>query len=58
MGKTETAKRLAGTIREMDQPSVQEIASADLTKILSGKPPILIDEWQGPRHLGCCEKSN
>lgn len=46
VGKTETAKRLAGTIREMDQPSVQEIATADLTKILSGKPPILIDEWQ------------
>lgn len=46
VGKTETAKRLAKTVRELDDPSLQAIADADIKQLLQGKKPILLDEWQ------------
>lgn len=46
VGKTETAKRVAKTIRELDDPATQAIASADVHQLLKGEKPILLDEWQ------------
>jgi predicted AAA+ superfamily ATPase len=46
VGKTETAKRVAKTIRELDDPAIQAIASADVHQLLRGEKPILLDEWQ------------
>jgi predicted AAA+ superfamily ATPase len=45
VGKTETAKRLAKTIRELDDLALQAIASADVQQLLRGEKPILLDEW-------------
>jgi predicted AAA+ superfamily ATPase len=46
VGKTETARRRAGTIHELDDPAQRTIIEADPSRMLSGNPPILIDEWQ------------
>jgi predicted AAA+ superfamily ATPase len=46
VGKTETAKRVAKTVRELDDPAIQAIASADVHQLLRGERPILLDEWQ------------
>ncbi len=46
VGKTETAKRVAKTIRELDDPAIKAIASADVHQLLRGETPILLDEWQ------------
>lgn len=46
VGKTESAKRRANTFYAMDEASQRAIANADITQILKGKNPILIDEWQ------------
>lgn len=46
VGKTETARRRAKTIHQLDDPAQQAIIEADPARVLSGKPPILIDEWQ------------
>lgn len=46
VGKTETAKRIAKTVRELDDPAVQAIASADIQQVLKGESPVLLDEWQ------------
>jgi predicted AAA+ superfamily ATPase len=46
VGKTETAKRFAKTVRELDDPAVQAIAGADVQHLLIGDKPILLDEWQ------------
>lgn len=46
VGKTETARRRANTINELDDPAQRAIAEADPLRLLSGQPPILIDEWQ------------
>jgi predicted AAA+ superfamily ATPase len=46
VGKTETARRRARTINELDDPAQRAIAEPDPARLLSGQPPILIDEWQ------------
>ena len=46
VGKTETAKRQAETIYELDDASVYELYKADPKRIIEGNKPILIDEWQ------------
>ena len=46
VGKTETAARLAATIRRLDVPSELAVVAADPALALEGKSPVLIDEWQ------------
>lgn len=46
IGKTATAKQRAATVHELDDERQLEVARADLDRIVDGKPPILIDEWQ------------
>jgi len=46
VGKTETARRRARTIHQLDDPAQRAIAEADPERVLSGTPPLLIDEWQ------------
>jgi predicted AAA+ superfamily ATPase len=46
VGKTETALRLAGTVHRLDDPNQRAIAEADPTRLVTGRAPILIDEWQ------------
>ena len=46
VGKTETAKRRARTILELDDPEQVSILGADLSRLLSRPTPVLIDEWQ------------
>jgi predicted AAA+ superfamily ATPase len=46
VGKTETARRRAKTIHQLDDPAQRAIAEADPARVLSGTPPLLIDEWQ------------
>lgn len=41
-----SAAQRAGTVYELDDPNVLEIARADPRRLLEGKRPILIDEWQ------------
>lgn len=45
VGKTETARRRAHTAYRLDDPAGQVVA-ADPQVVLTGEPPILIDEWQ------------
>ena len=46
VGKTETARRRARTLYELDNPAQLAIAKADPTQVLSGEKPLLVDEWQ------------
>ncbi len=46
MGKTITALRRAETVRELDEPTQREVAEGGLDRVLDGRRPILIDEWQ------------
>lgn len=46
VGKTATALRRARTLVELDDPAQRAIAEADPAAALSGKPPVLLDEWQ------------
>lgn len=46
VGKTATALRRAATVHELDEPGVLSILSADPARVLKGRTPILIDEWQ------------
>ncbi len=46
VGKTETALQRAATVRRLDEPTVREIAAADVDQMLRGDPPVLLDEWQ------------
>ncbi len=45
VGKTETAQRRANTDYRLDGPAGQ-VVEANPQLVLSGEPPILIDEWQ------------
>ena len=49
-GKTTTAMQVAGSILRMDEPSKREtniqMSEIDPGRLLKGKPPRLIDEWQ------------
>lgn len=46
VGKTETARRRARTIHQLDDPAQRAIAEADPERVLRGTAPLLIDEWQ------------
>ena len=46
VGKTATASERARTVHQMDDPAQRQVALADPARLLIGKPPILIDEWQ------------
>lgn len=46
VGKTATAMRRAKTIFRLDDPEHLAVVEADLNRLASGSPPILIDEWQ------------
>jgi hypothetical protein len=46
VGKTETARRLARTVHHLDDPAQRAIAAADPRRLVTGPPPVLIDEWQ------------
>ncbi len=46
VGKTETALRRAVTVYRLDDRAQLDIARADPARLASGRPPILIDEWQ------------
>lgn len=45
VGKTETALQRARTVRRLDEPSVRQIAIADVDAPLDGQRPVLLDEW-------------
>jgi uncharacterized protein len=46
VGKTATASQRAATIHELDDPNQRAVAEADLDRLLTAPPPVLIDEWQ------------
>lgn len=46
VGKTRTALQRAATIHRLDDPAELSIAAADPARLLEGKRPVLIDEWQ------------
>jgi uncharacterized protein len=46
VGKTATAERRARTAYYFDDPAHRAIAEADPQQLLSGEPPVLLDEWQ------------
>ncbi len=46
VGKTETALRMAGTVHRLDDALQMEILRAEPTRLITGEPPVLIDEWQ------------
>jgi predicted AAA+ superfamily ATPase len=46
VGKTATALRRAATVYRLDDEAERSIAQADASRLLDGKRPVLIDEWQ------------
>ena len=46
VGKTETALRRAGTVHRLDDALQMEILRAEPGRLVTGEPPVLIDEWQ------------
>lgn len=46
VGKTETARRRAATVIELDLPGAREVAATDPRRILDADGPVLLDEWQ------------
>lgn len=46
VGKTATALRRAASVYRLDDEAVRSIAAADPSRLLDGKRPVLIDEWQ------------
>jgi len=46
VGKTATAERRASTVLRLDEPAQQQIADADPSRALTGRGPVLLDEWQ------------
>ena len=46
VGKTESALRRAVQVHRLDDPAERAIAQADPARLLSGRGPVLIDEWQ------------
>jgi predicted AAA+ superfamily ATPase len=46
VGKTATASQRAATTYQLDDPDQRAIAAADLDRLLTSMPPVLIDEWQ------------
>ncbi len=46
VGKTATARRLAASEHLLDAPDEFELLMGDPKRVLRGKPPVLVDEWQ------------
>ena len=46
VGKTRTAQERAATTYALDLPGALTIAQAEPERLVTGEPPILIDEWQ------------
>ncbi len=46
VGKTRTAREFANTVYNLDDPDIMSEVQSDPRLLLSGQPPILIDEWQ------------
>ncbi len=46
VGKTETARRRASTIFELDHEPTRAVLAAAPDRLVTSPPPILIDEWQ------------
>lgn len=46
VGKTATGSRRAATVHALDDPAQRAIAAGNPARLLTGSPPILIDEWQ------------
>ncbi|WP_404352318.1 DUF4143 domain-containing protein [Phycicoccus jejuensis] len=46
VGKTETARKRAGSVHLLDDEQQLEVARADIDRLLATEPPVLIDEWQ------------
>lgn len=46
VGKTATGTRRATTVHEFDDERQRDVAAADLDRVVSSEPPVLIDEWQ------------
>ncbi|MFY9264386.1 MAG: AAA family ATPase [Solirubrobacterales bacterium] len=46
VGKTRTALERAETVVRLDDPAELELARSEPARLLEGKAPILIDEWQ------------
>ena len=46
VGKTETALRRAGTVYRLDNSDQRAVIKARRSRLVEGRPPILIDEWQ------------
>jgi uncharacterized protein len=46
VGKTASAMRRASTVHRLDDREERSIIEADLSRLLRGDPPVLIDEWQ------------
>lgn len=46
VGKTATARQRAATVHRLDLPADLEVARAHPERLLTGRAPVLIDEWQ------------
>ncbi|MHB1089611.1 MAG: ATP-binding protein [Ilumatobacteraceae bacterium] len=46
IGKTSTARQRGKTHFELDDPATLEVVRADQSRLVTGKEPIIIDEWQ------------
>lgn len=46
VGKTKTAERRARSVHLLDDDRQLEVARADVARLLTTEPPVLIDEWQ------------
>jgi uncharacterized protein len=46
VGKTATASRRAKTVHALDDPAQKDVAAAEPARLLEGRPPVLVDEWQ------------
>ena len=46
VGKTATAERRAATVHRLDDPGQRAVAAADPMRLVAGRRPVLIDEWQ------------
>ncbi|MGD9571472.1 MAG: ATP-binding protein [Thermoleophilia bacterium] len=46
VGKTATAERRAATVLRLDDPAERALVQADPRRVLTGRPTVLLDEWQ------------
>lgn len=46
VGKTSSASQRAATIHSLDDPGQRSVALGEPSRLVTGSPPVLIDEWQ------------